>query len=275
MNRISNLRLGQIELGLTERDKAILRTIRQLRFVKTDQLRRLYFPNLTRSLQASKTAAIKKLNRFKADGLVDYLPREYNKARYGAQSLIWYLTEAGNRLLDLGIEDEKKRKRTQESSPTFLRHTIAVAECFVQVTEICRGEEQMRLTSVVVEPECWRAYEHKGMQISLRPDLYAETVSGKYFDHWFIEIDLATESISTIINKCKRYHEYYLTNKEQHATGVFPLALWIVPTEERKQKMIEAIKETFGNRRAHIFLVITPDELRAVLQDGAPEDKLC
>ena len=64
-------------------------------------------------------------------------------------------------------------------------------------------------------------------------------------------------------------------NKEQHAAGVFPLVLWIVPTEERKQKMIEGIKGFFGNRYAHIFIVITPEELHRVLRDGAREDELC
>ncbi len=274
MNRISTLELGRIELTLTEHDREILLTLRRLRYAKTDQLRRLFFPALNRSLQASKTATLKKLNRFKKLGLVNHFPREYNTARYGSQMLIWHLTEAGLRLLDLGTEDGK-RKRALEPSAIFLRHTIAVAETYVQITEICRAEENMRLDHIQVEPECWRAFTKDGKEISLRPDLYSKTISGKYFDHTFIEMDLATEAIPDIITKCKRYHEYYLTNKEQHAAGVFPLVLWIVPTEERKQKMIEGIKGFFGNRYAHIFIVITPEELHRVLRDGAREDELC
>ena len=99
--RLSKLQLGELELGLTPRDRAILEAIRTFRYMKTDQIRRLFFPQVTNSLQASKTAALKKMNHFRAQGLVDHLPRQYNKQKYGAQMLIWHLTEAGQRLLDL------------------------------------------------------------------------------------------------------------------------------------------------------------------------------
>ena len=156
-----------------------------------------------------------------------------------------------------------------------LRHKLAVTECFVQFVEICREEETMKLGSITVEPNCWRSYIKGGKQISLRPDLYAETVSGKYEDHWFIEMDLDTEGMPTIIEKCSRYFEYYLTNKEQESAKIFPVVLWIVPSETRKQKMVEAIRMAFSNRRTHLFLVIVPEELPAVLKEGALEEKLC
>ena len=133
----------------------------------------------------------------------------------------------------------------------------------------------MILKRLEVEPGCWRSYNKNEQIVSLRPDLYAETVSGEYEDHWFIEMDLDTESVPAVLDKCRRYHEYYLTNKEQHAVGVFPYVLWIVPTVERKEKIISAIKNTFGNRRAHIFLIITPDQLYSALKDGVTEDRLC
>ena len=133
----------------------------------------------------------------------------------------------------------------------------------------------MRCKELSVEPKCWRAYEKAGRDVSLRPDLYANTVSGKYEDLWFIEMDLDTEAIPAIMDKCRRYHEYYQTNKEQHAVGVFPIVLWIVPTEQRKESITDMIRHTFSARYAHIFLVITPESLRPSLVNGAKEDHLC
>lgn len=133
----------------------------------------------------------------------------------------------------------------------------------------------MRLSCLEVEPECWRAYDVKGQNLSLRPDLYAETISGEYTDYWFIEMDLDTEATQEIIAKCKRYLDYYQTGKEQSVKTVFPVILWIVPSAERKEKMEASIKEAFGNRQVRIFLIITPDELEGTLKEGADESKLC
>ncbi len=74
----------------------------------------------------------------------------------------------------------------------------------------------MQLKAIYNEPDCWRAYQKSGKEISLRPDLYAETINGKYEDYWFMEMDFATENIQNkIIEKCRRYHEYYQANREQ------------------------------------------------------------
>ncbi len=54
-----------------------------------------------------------------------------------------------------------------------------------------------------------------GKIISLKPDLFAATKSDGYEDRWFIEIDLSTESPSTIIGKCDRYRDYYRSSKRR------------------------------------------------------------
>lgn len=157
----------------------------------------------------------------------------------------------------------------------FLRHTLAVSECYVQIKESCLWGEALRLKYLAIEPECWRAYEKNGKTVSLRPDLYAEIISGEFEDRWFIEMDLDTEAVSAVLEKCRRYHEYYKTEKEQKAFGVFPLVLWIVPSAERKERIETAVKETFGKGYVHIFLVIVPEELEKTLQEGADGDQLC
>ena len=54
-----------------------------------------------------------------------------------------------------------------EPSPLFLRHTIAVTETYVQITELCRRDPDMKLIRMDVEPLCWRGYEKAGKMISL------------------------------------------------------------------------------------------------------------
>lgn len=274
MNRLTNRQLGEIDLSLIDRDRDIMKALRTLRYLKTNQLQRLFFDRKI-TWRAKVTTTMRTLNRLKKLGLIDHLKQRIGGIRGGSDGIIWYLTEAGARLLDLGKEWEGKRPRYSEPSSHFIRHTLAVSECYVQITEICRMSPDMSVLSLQVEPECWRGYQRDGRTQSLRSDLFAETVSGQFTDRWFIEIDLGTESPNDIIEKCRRYHHYYLTNREQDQGKVFPVVLWIVPTEERKGKLIETIRTAFGPRYVRFNLIITPKELWISLSDGAKKEDLC
>lgn len=265
--KLTAAQLYRIEQNLTGKDRTILTTLKMLRYAKTDQLMRLFYPILTTRM-ASVSAIQRNLNRLKEYGLIAHLPKQIGGVRGGSSSMVWHLTEQGARLLDLGSEREGKRTRHLEPSFTFLRHIIAVTETYTQVSELCRKEPNMKLIQLHVEPMCWRGYEKAGKPISLRPDLYAETVANGYLYSWFIEVDLDTESLQTILEKCIRYLEYYRTEKEQRATGVFPLVLFLVPTEDRKQKIEEVIRNSLGSHIPHIFLVMVPHELHDVLKNG-------
>lgn len=274
MKRITKQQLGEIELKLVERDRQIMAMMRLLRFMRTSQVMRLFFISYA-TTGAALTGTKRNLNRLMRLGLITHFARRIGGIQHGSSEFIWYLTEAGVKLLDLGKETEGKRIRAMEPSPAFLRHTLAVAECYVQFTEICRMAHDMKLNAIAVEPECWRSYQKDGKAQSLRPDLYAETVSGRFEDRWFIEMDLDTESVNDIVEKCRRYQHYYQTEKEQRASGVFPIVLWIVPSQERKDKIIDSIRFNFGKRYPHINLVITPGELWTTLLEGAKKEDLC
>ncbi len=276
MRQLTPSRLDQLREQLTERDKRILTFMRNLRYMKTDQVRRLFYPQTeSMTLHACKVRTIKNLSRLMELGLIARLEKQVGGVRAGSKGIVWYVTEAGARLLNLGTEQQKTRKRYLEPVPNFLRHNIAVTETFVMIVEICRDDSVMKLRHIEVEPDCWREYQKSGKSISLRPDLYARTVTGEFFDHLFIEVDLSTESPSAVVEKCHRYHEYYKTGAEQKKSGAFPLVLWIVQDEPRKQKLEETIRDAFRNRYPRIFLVIIPAELEAVLTDGPEKEKLC
>lgn len=262
--------LRAIGESLTKKDRNILITLGRLRYAKSDQLQRLFYPKTEDHPYASARATNRNLTRLKELHLIDHLPQRIGGIRAGSSGMVWFLTEQGNRFLALGTGDEKKRKRFLEPSPMFLRHTIAVTETFVQIVDICRMEPEMRLFALDAEPNCWRSYYRNGKEISLRPDLYVKTVTGKYYDHAFIEMDLATESLSFILDKCRRYHEYYQTGAEK----VFPLVLWIVPDGDRKEKIITAMREVFRKSAPRLFHVITPEALHRVLKEGAPENEM-
>lgn len=270
--RLSHKRLAELETALGERDKAVLSVIQRHRYLLTGQVQRLIFTDAA-TPSAALRAASRCLKKLKGLGLVCTLSRRIGGVRAGSGSLVWYISHAGERLLRLHDHKPAPVRRFFEPSPYFLAHTLAVSEISIQLTELCR-EQGMTLSSLQPEPECWRPYSERGTHLTLKPDLYAVTVSGEYEDRWFFEVDLDTESPAKVIEKCQRYHQYYRTGLEQKAAGVFPLTVWIVPDQGRKDRLAEAIRAAF-DKQPRLFAVITGDELAHLVRYGGDGGMLC
>ena len=271
-SRISKNRLEDISLELTDRDVEILRAFRRCRCLMTRQVQRLFFTDSV-SPKAGLRTANRILARLKEFGVAGTLAQRLGGARAGSGSLVWYLTPVGDRLLRLRDNSPAVRKRFEEPSLYFLTHTLAVSECYVRLNEICDGEN-LKLGMVELEADCCRSYSRKGKQVTLRPDLFAITNGEKYEDHWFFEVDLKTETLVAIAKKCSRYHEYYKSGMEQKQHGVFPLTVWIVPDEKRKESLVSHIRAEFA-KQSKIFTVITPDELEPLIRQVVDGGALC
>lgn len=267
-------RLGKRQLldlidRLSERDFEILISLKSAKYLLTGQIQRLHITEASTKSAAIRatTRAMKKLTNF---GLVKTFKRRIGGIRAGSASYVWHLTEAGQRLLDLKDNAEQIRRSRRYLEPSFvhMRHTLAIAECYVQLVEISRRHKKVVLASVEWEPDCWRPYTQDGHDLQLKPDLFAITYNDGYEDRWFIELDLNTEALPVVLDKCKRYYQYFRTGIEQRQHEVFPLTIWIVPDENRKQKLMDGLKETL-QKASKLFLVITPEEFEAVIRDGA------
>ena len=271
--RLTRQQLVETAAALSERDREVLTAVQRYRYLLTGQIQRLYFYSAATPTAAHRAAA-RALKRLRGLGLVDHLARRIGGVRAGSGGLVWHLTHAGERLLRLHEQTTSPVRRFFEPSPYFLAHSLAVAEVAVNLTEICREQHSMKLTALQPEPECWRTYSEYGSMLSLKPDLFAIAVSGQYEDRWFIEVDLATESPSKVVDKCERYHKYYRSGLEQQEAGVFPLTVWNVPTAERKEKLIKHIREAF-DKQPRLFAIITKDELWALVCQGGEGGSLC
>ena len=62
-----------------------------------------------------------------------------------------------------------------------------------------------------------------------------------FTDRWFLEVDLGTESLPTLLKKCGIYEQYRATGIEQEQHGVFPLVLWLFTKQERADRLERAI----------------------------------
>jgi hypothetical protein len=119
-----------------------------------------------------------------------------------------------------------------------------------------------------VEPENWRVYSGVGGVLTrLKPDLFVVLASGEYEDHWFLEVDLSTESPAVVIRKCRQYIAYRNTGHEQHNFGVFPFVVWLVPDTKRQESLRRHINSELSGE-ANWFSVVTMDELESLILNG-------
>lgn len=265
--------LIELDTRLSDRDRAVLTAISKYRFLLTGHVQRLYF-NTGVSVTANTRATNRALKKLREYGLIAPLKRRIGGVRAGSASLIWHLTEPGNRLLNLSQAENKKRKRFKEPSPMFLEHTLAIAETAVQIETICGPSEDLEVVTIDTEPTCWRSFYLNNQRIQLKPDAYLVTSYDDYEDSWFLELDLGTESTSQVIEKCRTYFSYYRTGLEQKEHDVFPVVVWIVPDENRKRNLKQAISNSLPEH-PKFFLVITPVELEKMLRQYIERQELC
>lgn len=276
--RISRTMLGELQEKISERDTHILQVIEQHRFLTTCQVTGFCFtdkPTPTAALRAANRA-LKKLHSL---GLLNPLQRRIGGVRAGSGGAIWSITEPGHRLLhhlthDADPSGVVRRTRFREPSQTFLEHTLAVADVHLTVQRTTAGDppdgSEVTLAQVELEPACWRPYLGVGgVALTLKPDLAVVTRTEAFEDHWFFEVDRATEPPSRIIRKCLQYQDYYRTGREQHRLGVFPAVVWIVPTLARHAQLTERLRAdpTIDPR---LFTIATVDQLPELLRDGPP-----
>lgn len=272
-SRLTRAQLEKLEERLSARDLSVLQALRKYRFLTSNQVGRLYFTNCSTKTSRTRNQNLL-LKRLSDHGLIRPLARRIGGYQGGSSVQVWYLTEAGYRLLTLNTPGEHKRKRFSEPSPMFLEHTLAIAECVIQLTMICRNSHDLVLEAVDTEPSCWRKYKSDGRVCYLKPDISVVTSYEKYEDSWFIEIDLSTESSTQIIDKCNAYLEYFYTGIEQKETGVFPIVTWVVKNKARKEKIRQYIRENIKGQ-PKMFLVITPDELEKMIRQYIGNGELC
>lgn len=271
--KLSRAQLLEIEDRLSARDHAILQAIRQYRFLTSDQIGRLYLTDCSTKTSRTRNQNLL-LQRLGGYGLIAPLARRIGGFGGGSTMKVWHLTAAGLRLLLLNDPGTSPRKRFIEPSTTFLEHTLAIAECAVQLICLCRDSEDLSLELLDTEPSCWRRYKDRDRVCYLKPDMFLVTTYDGYEDRWFLEMDLGTESLSQVLNKCNLYLYYYYTGLEQKATEMFPLVVWIVKNVDRKNSIKAYLRENLSGH-PKMFLVITPDELEKMIRQQIEGKELC
>lgn len=241
---MSALRVTTLELHLTDRDIRILEDLEQFRLLTTRQIQRLHLPAKPYGEHTSASSATRGttriLTRLEALKAIARLERRIGGIKHGSAQTIWHLGSAGERYLR-ARSGTTTRKRYNEPGPSFTRHTLAIADVATTLREHAHAGH-FDLLDLEAEPACWRTFTGAGGEtLTLKPDLLAVTADPATETHSFIEVDLGTEHLPTVLRKCRLYQQYQRTGGEQQQRGLFPAIIWLVPTPKRYTALTAAI----------------------------------
>jgi hypothetical protein len=258
-------RLAQLERTLSDRDRAIVDTLDQLRLATTKQLRRLHFTDLTPASAAR--LAPQTLKRLASQRVISQLDRQVGGVRAGSQAIVWTLDVAGQRLASAAGPAGGPVRRPWTPGLAFVAHRLAVSELYVELVEAERAGRCV-LLDFEAEPLSWRRFASPyGGVAHLKPDAFVRLQVGDYERGAFVEIDRATESAAAIGRKCRGYRSYWEAGREQERRGYFPRVVFAVPTEARKAALVEVIgcqpEETWL-----LYRVVLADGLTDTVIDG-------
>ncbi|GAB3172281.1 hypothetical protein GCM10027059_41780 [Myceligenerans halotolerans] len=254
---------------LSERDLAVLESLRMHRLLTTAHIRRLHFAHGHATLGAASGATMRVLTRLEEHGLIARLMRRIGGVRAGSTGITWQLGATGERLLRR-MNGDKKRRRYIEPSGMFVRHTLMKAELAVQLHELAAAE-RIELLALETEPNCWRTFlGPHGSHEWLKPDLSAITATAEYESHWLLEADLSTEHPPDVVAKAKVYQRYAATGAHQARHGLFPAVVWVVP-DERRQRALEAALAAERTLQPDLFRVVPVERFQELIAGDEPD----
>lgn len=264
--RTSTRRLRIIREALSERDWALITSLDQHGYLTTTQLQRLHFADHATSDAASRVCR-RVLQRLGEQRVIEHLERRVGGIRAGSASYVWRVGLIGDRLLTQAAGGGPRARR-KEPSLHHLDHRLAVADTHIRLLEASR-DHQCEVLRVQLEPASWRPFLLAGgARAVLKPDLYAVTALGDFEDHWFIEVDRATESLPTLLRKCAQYEAYRAAGTEQRDHRVFPFVLWLLPDQRRAQQLRTAIRQA-RSLDGQLYRFTTPSGLVELVTGGS------
>lgn len=258
--------LRQLAEVMPERDHHVLDVIAKHRFLTTHQIQQFAFTSLGTPESAARTTR-HVLQRLARTALIRPLRQRIGGVRAGSSARVWQLAPAGARLL----RDNGTIHRTHEPSTRFLAHCLAVADVHLGLRELQTLPAVQHIT-VQIEPDSWRRYTGQGGEPRwLQPDLTTTIQTAHYDDRWFIEVDLGTESMTTLLGKCGQYEAYRRSGIEQHEHGAFPLVLWLFTKPARTEQLSRAISRS-TRFTPQLYRFATTDTFQGVIREPLDQD---
>lgn len=261
--RMTDARRERIAASLSDRDRQVVASVRELRLATGEQLARLHFADV------SARERRRVLTRLVELRVLARLPRPVGGVRAGSVGFVYAVDVVGQRLTDgTGPAHGYRIRRPWQPGLWTTAHTLGVSELRVRLTEAERRGE-LRVVSFQAEPVCWRRYVGPGGGlVTLKPDAAVELAVNGYRDSWFVEIDRGTEAPRTLAKKAEAYIAYWRSGQEAARHGVHPRAVFVVLDDARHDVVVDLLGRQ-PTEAWSLFAVTTFEAVIDRLEEGA------
>ncbi len=240
---------------LSDRDGQIIEAVNRLRLVSGSQLERLCFSSLAGHARTVVRGRV--LRRLVQWQVLALLPRRIGGAARGSAGAVFALGVVGTRLCTERQAATNAASRVRHpGAPTerSIRHTLAVSEVCVGLVERARTEG-VHIAAFEAEPASWWP---NGVGGFIKPDAYAILTWGNVREHWWIEVDLATESLPIMKRKLMAYVDF-VERGQFGPHGLIPRVLVSTVTPERRAAL-HSIVTRLPEPAAALFVVLVDSE---------------
>lgn len=263
VQRISPAQVDWVRERLVPRDWQIVEAVNELRLLSGQEIERLFFSGLAsgRSRIASRSRALQRLVGWR---VLTPLPRRIGGAGRGSTGLAFALDSTGQRLMRERLLAAGKQARVRHpGQPTerTVRHILAVSEACVSLSELGR-EHDFAVEQFQAEPGSWWP---NGLGGWIKPDAYARLAMQGVRDHWWLEIDLATESLPAVSRQLETYLDFL--GRGQLGPGKTMPRVAIATTTPARQAAITALVNHLPSPAADLFSIVQTHELAAAMYE--------
>jgi hypothetical protein len=251
---------------LSERDWQVLEIVNRLRLVSGNQLERLLFDALHgHAREVVRGRVLRRLVRWQ---VLDALPRRVGGSARGSAGMVFALGTAGARLIadrQAATAGRPRVRRPGVPTERTVRHTLAVSELYTVLIEQAR-RHGVTVLSFQVEPATWWP---NGLGGYLKPDAYTLLMSGGVREHWWIEVDMATESLPTLKRKLTAYLDFVA--RGQLGPGhVVPRAL-VSTISTARANALQALVDHLPAPARELFLTLPQEDAATALIQSLQE----
>lgn len=252
---VSAARLDWLQEHLSERDLAVVRDVARVRLVTGEQLERLHFVDLGGASQAVVRRRV--LGRLVNWRVLATFERRIGGARAGSAGLMYALDVAGQRI----SASDARARRPSLPGVRYVRHVLAVSELYVNLACAARKSE-LRIDVFEAEPACWWPDGRGGV---LKPDAYAAVGAAAHTDHWWVEVDLATEHLPTLKRKLMTYADFWRRG-QLGPDETMPRVLVTVPDTKRYSDVVRLIRQLPAESEKLIVVSVAKDAVNEIVR---------
>jgi hypothetical protein len=226
-----------------------------LRLATGAQLERLHFAQLADTSRPVVRRRV--LGRLVRARVLATLERRIGGVRAGSSGLIYALDVAGKRLM----AGEGRATRPRTPSARHVRHVLAVSQLYMDLVELVRAGK-LQLDQFKAEPASWWPAGRGGW---MKPDAYVLAATDDHRDHWWVEVDLATEHGPALKRKLATYLDFY-DRGQLGPGGIMPWVLVSVPDAKRSSEIVRLIHRMPMQSTELITVAIHNDAAGAIMR---------